>query len=148
MEGGGGRGGIQCPPLERRWKGALQREAAGAPKPGCAFRPLQAPISILFFPGLLALPPPAGILPFWPIICQRKKKIGFLAQVLFSTYLDKRLDHAGVKWMVRCLPQGSRSWRRHPELGVPKRTPSGSARGGGGGGWLQASVAAFANWGD
>lgn len=31
MEGVGGKGGIQRPPLERGWKGALQREAAGAP---------------------------------------------------------------------------------------------------------------------
>ena len=30
--------------------------------------------------------------------------------------------------MVGCLPQGSSSWRRHPELEVPKETASGASR--------------------
>lgn len=81
-------GGHLRPPRERRWRGALQRQARGLPA-RCAFRPLQAHISILFFPGFPALLSPAGILPFRPITCQRKK-IRYLAQVLFSAYLVKR----------------------------------------------------------
>lgn len=75
---------VQCPPLELHgnlhFKGRRPR-----PQPGSAFRPLQAAISILFFPGRPALPPPAGILPFRRVT-SRRKKIGYLAQVLFSPY--------------------------------------------------------------